>query len=90
MFYLCFNKQKKHTMTRMSIRQIIQDLAKSYIKNIGVPEEPIELAQGYWDLRDDKEIARDTKADLSLDDYEIWVMTAIADYETNLVLAKFK
>ena len=77
-------------MTHIYIKQIIQDLVKSYINEYGVPAEPIKLARGYWDLRDDNEIARDTKAGVSLDDYEMWVQTAIADYETNRVLAKFK
>jgi hypothetical protein len=76
-------------MTRMTIKQIIQELTKSYILGYGVPAEPIELAKGYWELRDDNEIARDTKAGVNFDDYEMWVKTAIADYETNLTLSKF-
>lgn len=76
-------------MTRMTIKQIIQELTKSYIHNIGVPAKPIELAEGYWELRDDNEIARDTKAGVTFDDYELWVICAVADYQTNLTLAKF-
>lgn len=77
-------------MTHMNIKQIIQDLVKSYINEYGVPADAYGLARGYWDLRDDNEIARDTKAGVSFDDYEMWVLTAIADYETNRVFAKFK
>jgi hypothetical protein len=76
-------------MTRMTIKQIIQELTKSYIIGYDVPAEPIELAKGYWELRDDNEIARDTKAGVTFADYEIWVKCAIADYETNLTLSKF-
>ena len=76
-------------MTRITIKQIIQELTKCYILGYDVPEEPIELAKGYWELRDDNEIARDAKAGVTYQDYEIWVKTAIADYETNLILQKF-
>ena len=77
-------------MTRMNIKQIIQDFVKSYINGYGVPDDAYGVARGYWHLRNDKEIARDTKAGITVEDYEMWVKTAIADYETNLVLAKFK
>jgi hypothetical protein len=77
-------------MTRMNIKQIIQDLVKSYINEYGVPDDAYGVARGYWHLRNDKEISRDTKAGISLEDYEMYVLTAIADYETNLVLSKFK
>ena len=77
-------------MTRMNIKQIIQDLVKSYINGYGVPVDPIKHAKAYWDLRDDNEIDRDTKAGVNFNDYEMWVKTAIADYETNLILTKFK
>lgn len=77
-------------MTRMTIKQIIQDLVKSYINGYGVPADQYGLARGYWLLRDNTEIARDIKAQITFQDYEMWVMTAIADYETNLILTKFK
>ena len=76
-------------MSRINIKQIIQELTKCYILGYDVPEEPIELAKGYWELRDNNEIARDAKAGVTYQDYEIWVKTAIADYQTNLILQKF-
>jgi hypothetical protein len=76
-------------MSRITIKQIIQELTKSYILGYDVPAEPIELAKGYWELRIDDEIERDTKAGVTFADYEIWVKCAIADYETNLTLSKF-
>jgi len=76
-------------MSRITIKQIIQELTKGYVLMYDVPEEPVELAKGYCELRDGNEIARDAKAGVTYADYEIWVKTAIADYETNLILQKF-
>ena len=76
-------------MTRMTIKQIIQDLVKDYIKHYGVPHNSKELAGSYWDIRQDDEIERDAKAGVTFADYEIWIKCAIADYETNLTLSKF-
>ena len=76
-------------MSRITIKQIIQELTQCYILGYEIPEEPVELAKGYWDLRDDNEIVRDAKAGVTYEDYQIWVKTAIADYQTNLILQKF-
>jgi len=75
---------------RAEIRTIISDLVKDYIKQFGVPHQPKELAAAYWDIRDDNEIERDTKADVMLLDYELWVICAVADYKTDNILQKFK
>ena len=76
-------------MTRMTIKQIIQDLVKDYIKHYGVPHDSKELAGSYWNIRDQKEVERDAACDVIRMDYELWVICAVADYETNLTLSKF-
>jgi hypothetical protein len=77
-------------MTRTDIKQTITDLTKSYLLSFGVPEEPAEMAIGYWDLRIDDEIERDTRAGVTFADYEMWVRCTVADFQTNIVLNKFK
>lgn len=77
-------------MTRTDIKQTITDLTKAYLLMFGVPEEPTEMAIGYWDLRIDDEIERDAKAGVTLDDYEMWVRCIVSDFQTNIVLNKFK
>jgi hypothetical protein len=42
------------------------------------------------DVRLDYEIERDTAADVILLDYELWVVSAVADHQTDAVLLKFK
>jgi len=79
----------KH-MTRTDIKQTITDLTKGYLLMFGVPEEPVEMAIGYWDLRLDCEIERDTKAGVTFADYEMWVRCTVADFQTNSILNKFK
>ena len=79
-----------NTMTRTDIKQTITELTKSYLLSFGVPDEPVEMAVGYWDLRIDSEIERDTKAGVTFDDYEMWVRCTVADFQTNIVLNKFK
>ena len=77
-------------MSRLQIRTIITDLVKGYIKQFGVPHQPKELAGAYWDIRQDDEIERDTKADVMLLDYELWVICALADFKTDGILEQFK
>ena len=77
-------------MTRTDIKQTIIDLTKSYLLSFGVPNEPVEMAIGYWDLRIDDEIERDTKAGVTFEDYDMWVRCTVADFQTNIVLEKFK
>lgn len=77
-------------MTRTDIKQTITDLTKSYLLSFGAPQEPSELASGYWDLRIDDEIERDTKAGVTFDDYDMWVRCTVSDFQTNIVLNKFK
>jgi hypothetical protein len=77
-------------MTRTDIKQTITDLTKAYLLMFGVPEEPAEMAIGYWDLRIDDEIERDTKAGVTFEDYDMWVRCTVADFQTNIVLNKFK
>jgi len=77
-------------MTRTDIKQTITDLTKGYLLMFGVPEEPVEMAIGYWDLRLDCEIERDTKAGVTFSDYEMWVKSTVADFQTNYILNKFK
>ncbi|SJZ73715.1 hypothetical protein SAMN04488128_1011404 [Chitinophaga eiseniae] len=35
-----------------------------------------ELAKGYWDCRDYKEVARDEKLGINLEDYQLWTKEA--------------
>ena len=77
-------------MTRTDIKQTIIDLTKCYLLSFGIPEEPSEMAIGYRDLRIDDEIERDTKAGVTFADYEMWVRCTVADFQTNIVLNKFK
>jgi hypothetical protein len=77
-------------MTRTDIKQTITELTKAYLLMFGVPEEPAEMAIGYWDLRIDSEIERDTRAGVTFADYEMWVKCTVADFQTNYILDKFK
>jgi hypothetical protein len=77
-------------MKREQIKGIITDLTKDYIRQFGVPHQPKELAQAYWDVRLDHEIERDEAADVILLDYELWVICVVADHQTDAVLLKFK
>ena len=77
-------------MSRSQIRTIITDLVKDYIKQFGVPPQPKELAAAYWDMRDVNEIARDAKAGVIFEDYQIWVICAVSDFKTDNILQKFK
>ena len=77
-------------MKRNDIKTIITNLTKGYISEFGIPHQPKELARAYWDVRLDHEIVRDTAADVILLDYELWVICAVADHQTDAVLLKFK
>jgi hypothetical protein len=91
LYIRCINTNTKHTiMTRTDIKQTIIDLTKCYLLSFGIPEEPTEMAIGYWDLRIDDEIERDTKAGVTFEDYDMWVRCTVADFQTNIVLNKFK
>jgi hypothetical protein len=77
-------------MSRSQIRTIISDLVKGYIKQFGAPHQPKLLARAYWDIRQDDEIERDTKAGVIQLDYELWVICAVADFKTDGILEQFK
>ena len=62
---------------RAEIRATITNYVKRYIKEYGVQHQPKELAKVYWYMRHDDEIARDAKAGVTFNDYEMWVKTAI-------------
>jgi hypothetical protein len=77
-------------MKRNDIKTIITNLTKGYIAEFGIPHQRKELARAYWDVRLDYEIERDTAAGVNLLDYELWVIGAVADHQTDAVLLKFK
>ena len=77
-------------MKRNDIKTIITNLTTGYIAEFGIPHQRKELARAYWDVRLDSEIERDTAAGVNLLDYELWVIGAVADYQTDAVLLKFK
>jgi hypothetical protein len=77
-------------MSRSQIRTIISDLVKGYIKQFSVPHQPKELAGAYWDIRQDDEIERDTKAGVTFEDYDMWVRCTVADFKTDNILEQFK
>jgi hypothetical protein len=67
------------------VKQSIQELAmgnyKSYPEeynevSVATTENVQSLANGYWDSRDDKEIQRDERLGISLEDYQAWTLEA--------------
>ncbi|WP_147320009.1 hypothetical protein [Chitinophaga silvisoli] len=68
-----------------SVKQSIQELAmgnyKSYPEeynevSVATTENVQSLANGYWDSRDDKEIQRDERLGIGLEDYQAWTLEA--------------
>ena len=74
-----------------AVKQEIQTLAignyKSYPEDFeNKPVAPLmniqSLAKGYWDVRGDKEIARDERLGISLEDYKEWTREAYTVFMT--------
>jgi hypothetical protein len=94
-FETLYTNQKFETMSKNnknSVKQSIQELAlgnyNSYPQEYEVATETAadhiqSLAKGYWDCRDDKEIVRDEKLGINLDDYIAWTFEAHAAYLEN-------
>lgn len=75
-----------------NVKQAIQELAIgnyiSYPQEYEVATDEAtdsiqSLAKGYWDCRDDKEINRDERLGIDLDDYISWTLEAHAAYLEN-------
>ncbi|NML40795.1 hypothetical protein HHL17_26600 [Chitinophaga sp. G-6-1-13] len=75
--------------TVQAVKNEIQELAtgnyKSYSEQYEstAPDTLIsvqELAKGYWDCRDNKEVVRDEKLGISLDDYQLWTKEAHSSF----------
>lgn len=67
------------------VKHSIQELAmgnyRSYPEeynevSVETTENVQSLANGYWDSRDDKEIQRDERLGISLEDYQAWTFEA--------------
>lgn len=67
------------------VKQSIQELAmgnyKSYPEeyndvSVATTDNIQSLANGYWDSRDDKEMQRDERLGISLNDYQQWTREA--------------
>ncbi|ASZ11592.1 hypothetical protein KTO58_17050 [Chitinophaga pendula] len=74
-----------------NVKQAIQELAmgnyNSYPEEYSIDTAPAEtveniesLARGYWDCRDDKEVVRDEKLGIHLNDYQSWAKEAFAAF----------
>ncbi|MCW3464403.1 hypothetical protein [Chitinophaga nivalis] len=73
----------KHNIA--GVKQEIQTLAignyRSYPDDYGAtPGETTRniqsLAKGYWDCRDDREVVRDERLGIHLEDYQLWTKEA--------------
>lgn len=71
--------------TVQAVKNEIQELATGNYKSYPEQYESTaadtlisvkELAKGYWDCRDYKEIMRDEKLGINLDDYQLWTKEA--------------
>ncbi|HVI47240.1 MAG TPA: hypothetical protein VM802_20350 [Chitinophaga sp.] len=71
--------------SKAAVKQEIQDLAignyKSYPGEYASTDEQAfdnirSLAKGYWDSRENKEVARDEQLDIRQEDYQQWTIEA--------------
>ncbi|WP_343692513.1 hypothetical protein [Chitinophaga sp.] len=71
------------------VKQSIQELAmgnyRSYPEeynevSVATTENVQSLANGYWDSRDDKEIQRDERLGIGLEDYQAWTQEAFVAF----------
>jgi len=78
--------------SREGVKHAIQELAignyKSYPEDYSVQksesaENVQSLAKGYWDSREDKEIHRDEKLGINLEDYKHWTQEAFEEFMKN-------
>jgi hypothetical protein len=74
------------------VKHEIQELAmgnyRSYPEDYNtqvsdIAENVESLAKGYWDSRDDKEIHRDEKLGIDLEDYKHWTQEAFQEFMKN-------
>jgi len=74
------------------VKHSIQELAmgnyRSYPEDYGVATVETEtnvesLAKGYWDSRENKEIERDERLGIHLDDYKQWTEEAFQEFNRN-------
>lgn len=91
-FGLCYTNQKFYTMSKNSlefVKQNIQELAVGNYNSYPQDYDPAKqetskniqsLAKGYWDVRDMKEIERDEKLNIHLEDYIEWSREAYQDF----------
>lgn len=78
--------------SREGVKHAIQELAignyRSYPEDYGVKAKDTtanvqSLAKGYWDSRENKEVQRDEKLGINLDDYKQWTQEAFAEFMKN-------
>lgn len=78
--------------SREGVKHAIQELAmgnyRSYPEDYGVrsgrvAENIVSLAKGYWDSRENKEIQRDEKLGINLEDYKQWTREAFEEFMKN-------
>jgi hypothetical protein len=77
--------------SREGVKHAIQELAignyRSYPEDYGATNETTanvqSLAKGYWDSREIKEVQRDEKLGINLDDYKQWTQEAFAEFMKN-------
>ncbi|PWV56060.1 hypothetical protein [Chitinophaga sp. S165] len=77
--------------SREGVKHAIQELAignyRSYPEDYGVTRDTAanvqSLAKGYWDSREVKEVQRDEKLGINLDDYKQWTQEAFAEFMKN-------
>ncbi|PSL20864.1 hypothetical protein [Chitinophaga ginsengisoli] len=78
--------------SREGVKHAIQELAignyKSYPEEYGVQVQDTavnvqSLAKGYWDSREIKEIQRDEKLGIHLEDYKQWTQEAFVTFMKN-------
>ncbi|GAA4306985.1 hypothetical protein [Compostibacter hankyongensis] len=76
-------------MSKKNVKQEIQQLAIGNYKSF--PDEytesgantdtlTVSLAKGYWDSRSEKEVSRDERLGINLDDYTQWTKEAFAEF----------
>lgn len=78
--------------SREGVKQSIQELAignyRSYPEDYGFQANDTaanvqSLAKGYWDSREMKEVQRDEKLGINLDDYKQWTQEAFVEFMKN-------
>lgn len=68
-------------MTRQNIKTIVQEMTTEYIKGGGHYHG--NLAIDYWNVRTIEEVYRDENADVTILDYEFWILGTFFESSNN-------